>query len=77
VSLVRALARERKFVLLDEPFSQLDSLTRFELQDALGRGRARPSSSIPPVTRRASACSTSSSATRTSRGRRPWTYGLL
>jgi nitrate/nitrite transport system ATP-binding protein len=37
VSLARALSLEPTFLLLDEPFSQLDSLTRFELQDILLR----------------------------------------
>ena len=35
ISLARALSLEPRFLLLDEPFSMLDSLTRFELQETL------------------------------------------
>jgi nitrate/nitrite transport system ATP-binding protein len=50
VSLARALAVEPRFLLLDEPFSQLDSLTRFDLQDTLLRVWERSGKTVVMVT---------------------------
>lgn len=50
VSLARALAVEPRFLLLDEPFSQLDSLTRFALQDTLLRVWERSGKTVVMVT---------------------------
>ena len=50
VSLARALAMEPRFLLLDEPFSQLDSLTRFELQDLLLRVWEKSGKTVVMVT---------------------------
>jgi nitrate/nitrite transport system ATP-binding protein len=41
---------EPRFLLLDEPFSQLDSLTRFELQDLLLRVWERSGKTVVMVT---------------------------
>ena len=50
VSLARALVVEPRFLLLDEPFSMLDSLTRFELQDILLRVWEASGKSVVMVT---------------------------
>src|SRR4051812_48073016 len=50
VSLARALSVEPRFLLLDEPFSMLDSLTRFELQDTLLRVWEKHRRSVVMVT---------------------------
>jgi nitrate ABC transporter ATP-binding subunit len=50
VSLARAMAVEPRFLLLDEPFSQLDSITRFELQDILLRVWERSGKTVVMVT---------------------------
>jgi nitrate/nitrite transport system ATP-binding protein len=50
VSLARALAVQPRFLLLDEPFSQLDSLTRFDLQDILLQVWERSGKTVVMVT---------------------------
>ena len=50
MSLARALAVEPRFLLLDEPFSQLDSLTRFDLQDILLQVWERSGKTVVMVT---------------------------
>jgi nitrate/nitrite transport system ATP-binding protein len=50
VSLARALSLEPRFLLLDEPFSMLDSLTRFALQDTLLEAWERSRKTVVMVT---------------------------
>jgi len=50
VSLARALSLEPRFLLLDEPFSMLDSLTRFDLQDTLLQAWERDRKTVIMVT---------------------------
>lgn len=50
LGLARALAAEGDILLMDEPFSALDPITRRELQDELGRLQARLAKTIVPVT---------------------------
>jgi nitrate ABC transporter ATP-binding subunit len=50
VALARALSMEPRFLLLDEPFSMLDSLTRFELQDILLRAWEESGRTVVMVT---------------------------
>ena len=50
VALARALSLEPRFLLLDEPFGVLDSMTRFELQDLLLELWERDSKTVILVT---------------------------
>lgn len=50
LGLARALAAEGDILLMDEPFSALDPITRRELQDELGRLQARLAKTVVLVT---------------------------
>jgi nitrate/nitrite transport system ATP-binding protein len=50
VALARALAMEPQILLLDEPLSALDALTRATLQDEIGRLRAETNKTIVLIT---------------------------